>query len=321
MNHLDELRRKGLTHLELWKKVLNSPTLLNEYQRQNPEFDLDRAKTLVSLCSQIKSEDGSERYVASEELSKMKAVESVPALLEALKDSNVAVKETALNGLFHIGGEEVIAGLEAIEEDDSFFYEGVKLLLRELKNEKILPSLEFFEKHFLGHSWRIIEEDELLYKVEVIYESEKKKRVFFYYKENDIFLSRVLSEKDIYWWMRLKLRLIWFQKNLNRFWIGLKMNLLQNRLISNFQSMKKRNQNKKKEIDEDEIKKYSDKLLKNPSSWFALFGRGCALLKKGEENTQKHILCGFWNWAKFKIKSKFWKIARIFFRGFPELKA
>lgn len=197
MNQINELKRKGLTTLELWKKVINSPALLNEYKRQNPEFDLDRAKKLVSLCSQLKSEKSSERYVASEELSKMKAFESVPSLVDALKDEDIAVKETALNALFHIGGEEVIAGLEAVPEDDSFFYEGVKLLLRELKGKKVLPSLKFFGRHFFGHSWRIIEEDELRYKVEVIYEAEKRKRVHHFYKNQDIFLSRLLSEKEI----------------------------------------------------------------------------------------------------------------------------
>lgn len=197
MNQINELKRKGLDPIKIWGKVINSPRLLREYKIKNPEFDLDRAKALISLCSQLKNGNAQERFIASETLSKMKAPESIPALLESLNDSDIAVKETALNALFLIGGNESISALESIQENDSFFYEGVKLLLRELKNEKVLPSVEFFEKQFSGHSWRIIQEDELLYKVEVIYESEKRKRVFFYYKESDIFLARVLSEKEI----------------------------------------------------------------------------------------------------------------------------
>ncbi|NJN74862.1 MAG: HEAT repeat domain-containing protein [Limnothrix sp. RL_2_0] len=165
MNSIQELRRKGLPPIELWNVVLNSKKLQEEYQHQYPKIDLKRAKKLVSLCSQLKSVKKFREICRVRRTSrKMKSSESIPALLESLKDADIAVKETALNALFHIGGEEVITGLEAVEKDDSFFYEGVKLLLRELKNEKVLPSVEFFEKQFFGHSWRIIEEDELLYK-------------------------------------------------------------------------------------------------------------------------------------------------------------
>lgn len=197
MSAIQELRRKGLTSIELWNVVLSSKKLEEEYQHQYPKIDWEHVKKLVSLCSEVKSKRGQDCYEALEELSKMASSESVPVLLEALADSHQAIKHTALGALSKIGGEEVIAGLELIQTEDVFFAECIEQILRGLKKEVVYPSREVFSSVFCGHSWRIIEEDELRYKVEVIYAEEKKKRVHHFYKEQDIFLSRVIAQEEI----------------------------------------------------------------------------------------------------------------------------
>lgn len=94
-----------------------------------------------------------------------------------------------------------------------------------------------------------------------------------------------------------------------------------NTLDVSFPEQEKKKEEPKKEKSEDDIQKYSEKLSKNPSSWSALFGRGCALLKKGERERAKADFVRFLELSEISNQEQILKDRENIFLWFPELKA
>ncbi|NJN74860.1 MAG: hypothetical protein HC799_19785 [Limnothrix sp. RL_2_0] len=93
-----------------------------------------------------------------------------------------------------------------------------------------------------------------------------------------------------------------------------------NTLNISFSEQEEKKEEPKKEKSEDDIQKYSEKLLKNPSSWSALFGRGCALLKKGERERAKADFVRFLALSEISNQEQILIDRENIFSWFPELK-
>lgn len=184
---LKELKKSGLTLIEIWNVVLKSADLQDEYQKEYPEWNLGRAQKLVALCSKLKSENVEEKHDAIMSLIVMgNAVECVPELAKILKDQDSTIRQMAIAALDPIcDGEKALS--RAMLHDNSMIVNCLEQVSNFLKKKAIRYSPEYFSYIFSGRSWKIIAEDGLWYKVEVDEPLINEKLVYQFKKDQYIF--------------------------------------------------------------------------------------------------------------------------------------
>lgn len=88
------------------------------------------------------NEQESIRYLVAEALGEMRVKEAIDALLEALKDDNVAVRYSAASALGKIGGQKAIKGLlESLKDQNEYVRSQVAFALGKLQDESVISHL------------------------------------------------------------------------------------------------------------------------------------------------------------------------------------
>jgi HEAT repeat protein len=101
------------------------------------------------LIDALKKGDDEKRRYAAEDLGDLKIRESIPFLVEALRDSSVAVQEAVVDSLISIGGKEVCESIISLLDDDDA---SVRNLAREVFEGMGDVVLEYCDRLYLSTS-------------------------------------------------------------------------------------------------------------------------------------------------------------------------